>query len=63
MTIGQKIALLAFVMFIAVVGIISRHLMFGSFNMGDKTGTIGLMAIILAFIFGTAIAAIFPEAF
>lgn len=63
MTIGQKVALLAFVMLVAFAGIISRHLLFGSFNMGDRTGTIGLMAIMLALILGTATAAIFPEAF
>jgi hypothetical protein len=63
MTIGQKFAFLAVVMLAAFASIISRHLLFGSFNMGDRTGTIGLMAILLALVLGATVATVFPELF
>ncbi|RYG98987.1 MAG: hypothetical protein EON58_05430 [Alphaproteobacteria bacterium] len=63
MTIGQKVAFLVVVMLAAFASIISRYLLFGSFNMGDKTGTIGLMAILLALVLGATVATIFPELF
>ena len=63
MTIGQKIVLLVLVMVVACAGMITRHLMFGSYDMGDRTGTIGFMAILLALLLGTSVAALFPEAF
>ncbi|WP_117191900.1 hypothetical protein [Rhizobium terrae] len=52
MTDGQKIVLHLFVFLCAVAAVVSQHLLFGRFNMGSRAGSIGLMAIILAFVAG-----------
>ena len=62
MTDGQKYVMLLLLMLVATAGIVWRHYLYGTFDMGDRLGTIGLMTAVLAFLFGTFVAALFPEA-
>ncbi|WP_075290964.1 hypothetical protein [Pararhizobium arenae] len=63
MTFGQKIVLLIMLMAAAGGGMYLRYRMFGQFDMGDNAGTFGLIASLLAFLFGGAVATLFPELF
>ncbi|MBW6425233.1 hypothetical protein KX729_27770 [Rhizobium sp. XQZ8] len=58
---GQKIALLVLVMSAGVGGMVLDHNLFGSFRMGSRTGTIGLIAICSAFLLGATLSALYPE--
>lgn len=58
---GQKIALLIFTMLIGVGGLVLRNYLYGTFDMGSKVGTIGLIAIFSAFLLGSSLSALYPE--
>jgi hypothetical protein len=61
MTEGQRIVLLIFLTVGAASSIALRQYLYGTFNMGDRVGTLGLMAIIFAFMFGGLLVGVYPE--
>ncbi|MBW6426200.1 hypothetical protein KX729_33180 [Rhizobium sp. XQZ8] len=61
MTEGQKIALLLLVMSAGAGGMVLNHYLLGTFRMGSRTGTIGIIATFSALLLGAIASSIYRD--
>lgn len=61
MTYGQKLATLIFVFAVAFGGMLLDNYLRGSYDMGSRAATLGLMGILCAFLLGGCLAILFPQ--